>query len=110
MWDSLPDDVRAELSDPKYSNRTHYRKATSAAGCDGPLCRKAERDAAREKTRKKAEAAGREYHPVAPGPARARDAELELIIMWHESERAAAAVPIQPHCASCACNLQGVAS
>lgn len=105
MWADLPADVLEELRDPRYSNRTHYRKATSAEGCHGPLCRKAERDAAREKTKRAAEAAGRTYRPVAPGPARARDAELDVIIAWHEAERAKLE---EPHCASCACNREKV--
>lgn len=112
MWDDLTPDVYEELTDPQFSNRTHYRKATSAAGCHGPLCRKAERDEARKRTQVRAEARGREYKPVAPGPVRKNDAELDRIIAWHESlRRRMQTMDNQPHCASCACAVttEGVA-
>ena len=38
--------VTAELCDDRYSGQSHYDKNTYANGCRGPLCRKAERDAA----------------------------------------------------------------
>lgn len=39
-----------EILDPEYSNRTH-NKRTYDAGCRGPLCRKAAREAGRRRQR-----------------------------------------------------------
>lgn len=91
MWDNLADDVLAELKDPDYIGRTHYKKATYAVGCRGPLCKKRERDEARASTERAAREAGRPYVPR-PTPAQERDDELNAVIAWHFSERKAAAV------------------
>lgn len=96
MWDSLPDDVRAELEDPRFSGRTHGIRGTYAKcykdggkGCRGPLCRKAERDAGHERY------AARQARRGAVRPARiglrdedvrARDEELSRIQLWHEGQ------------------------
>jgi hypothetical protein len=90
MWGDLADDVRAELEDPLYKGRTHYKKATYAVGCRGPLCRKLERDEARANTARKAIEAGREYVPRQTD-AQARDEELDRVIDWHLAERKTAA-------------------
>ena len=86
MWADLPEDVRDELNDPRYAGRTHYKKATYAKGCRGPLCRKLERDEGRAETERAAIEAGREYRPRWT-PAQERDAELDTIIAWHLAER-----------------------
>lgn len=86
MWAELPKDVLAELLDPDYTGRSHHKKATYAKGCRGPLCRKAERDEAREDTRLAALAAGREY-VQRPTAAQDRDLELQAIAEWHWAER-----------------------
>jgi len=46
LWNGLI----MELLDEEYSNRTH-NKRTYDAGCRGPLCRKAVREAARRRNR-----------------------------------------------------------
>lgn len=86
MWDDLADDVLAELKDPDFIGRTHYKKATYAVGCRGPLCRKLERDEARADTEKAAREAGRDYTPRIT-PAQERDPELDTVIEWHLNER-----------------------
>jgi hypothetical protein len=86
MQDRLPADVKRELDDPEYASRTHYKKATYAKGCRGPLCRKLERDEARAATEAAAKAAGREYIPR-PTPAQERDALLDEIVAWHFENR-----------------------
>jgi hypothetical protein len=63
VLDNLPDDVREELSDPKYWGRKHYSRATYASGCRGPLCRKSERDRGRYRNADAAYEAGRIYVP-----------------------------------------------
>lgn len=85
----LPDDVRDELSDPEFINRTHGRRSTYAVGCRGPLCRKAERDEAERKYQRKRARLGAE--PARTGlkdlKSRARDEELASIQAWHELMR-----------------------
>jgi hypothetical protein len=100
-WEDVDAAVLEELNDPVHAGKTHYRKATYAAGCRGPLCRKAERDAGRMRTKQKAEAAGREYKPEM----RSReeiliDMRLNIWIQRHERARAAAAPPPQ-RCETC---------
>lgn len=101
--------VFTELTDERFTNRTHYRKATYADGCRGPMCVKRERDEARRRTQRKAEAAGRVYRPVPRSP---QDIELDdwlnMRIAWHESERHNT-VPVQPHCANCKCHPERIA-
>lgn len=106
MWDELDAEVRNELSDPTHANRTHYRKATYAAGCRGPLCRKAERDEGRLRTKRKAEAAGREYRPEARSQSEIlMDMRLNIWIDRHEKERASA-VPVQHRCDNCGTRIK----
>lgn len=80
-------DVREELADPRFLTRTHGAKATSYKGCDGPLCRKKERDAQRELNRRVAEREGREYRPYKRRYD--RDELLDAITEWHKAQREA---------------------
>jgi hypothetical protein len=43
---------REELLDQEYAAYPHGRRATKALGCDGPMCRKANRDYGREVQRR----------------------------------------------------------
>lgn len=43
--------VELELADPKYSDMTHHQLHTYNEGCQGPLCRKRQRDYGRERYR-----------------------------------------------------------
>lgn len=86
MWDSLPADVLAELTDPLYINMSHHKKATYGKGCRGPLCKKAERDEARAANKALAEVSGRVYKPRWT-TAQARDPELAAIARWHQRQR-----------------------
>lgn len=87
--DNLPEDVIAELEDERFNTRTHGKRATAGVGCNGPLCRKAERDAAHEKYSRKRQRAGKP--PARVGlrdeKARERDELLEGIQLWHERVR-----------------------
>lgn len=86
--DDFPDDVRDELIDQDFINRTHGRRATYAKNCRGPLCRKAERD--RGFTRQRSMAG---LPPAAAEPdtkARDRDVLLNRAMAWHWMERRAA--------------------
>jgi hypothetical protein len=103
LWNKLPEDVKRELEDERFSGRTHHKKATYAKGCRGPLCRKAERDEAREDTRKAAVAAGREYKPAPPTPEQARDLELARIAVWHFHERGKQISQVPPQMRVCEC-------
>lgn len=95
MWDELPDDVKEELNDPRFSGRTHGKRGTYAKasdggkGCRGPLCRKAERDEAQIKYAARRARAG--HRPARVGlkddDVRARDEQLAKIQLWHEGQR-----------------------
>jgi|SRR6478736_2577318 len=92
MWDSfseeIPEDIKAEILDKAYAARTHGNRACYAAGCRGPLCRKAERDRGLIRHREKAQEEGKTVTPKeAPHPARERDELLDRIISWHRHER-----------------------
>lgn len=94
MWDELPDDVREELADPRFSDRTHgirgtYAKAADGGkGCRGPLCRKAERDEGAEKYARQRARQGKTARPgLKDEEVRARDEELSRIILWHRGQR-----------------------
>src|SRR4051794_27918208 len=95
MWDEIPDDVRAELADEKFSTRTHGKRGTYAKGsvpgekgCRGPLCRKAERDEAEAKyARRRARDGKQARSGLKDDEARARDELLVRIQAWHEGQR-----------------------
>lgn len=96
MWDSLPDDVREELNDPRFEGRVHGIRGTYAKcyrdggkGCRGPLCRKAERDAGHEKYTRRQAARGATRAPrigLRDDEVRARDEELAKIQLWHAGQ------------------------
>ena len=91
MWDSLPDDVREELVDPKYLSRQHHSRSTSRDGCRGPLCRKAEREYKAKRNAQLALTEGRTVKKMAadkrrPGDTH-RDELLNQIYVWHMLER-----------------------
>lgn len=77
----LPEDVRAELEDPRFPRRQHYSRATYALGCRGTLCKLAETHRGRERNKERALAEGRNYVPRARKTD--REAELAPIIAWH---------------------------
>lgn len=52
MTDDLISQIVDELLDPNFAGRTHSYRTTYKAGCDGPLCRKAERDRSNRKRAK----------------------------------------------------------
>ena len=93
MWDEMPEDVRAELSDPRFISRKHYARATYALGCRGPLCQKAERDRGRVRNEERSVAKGNEYVPAMEF--RVEDPpRIDEFIEWHIedlAERRAAA-------------------
>jgi hypothetical protein len=79
--DDLPEDVLDEISDERYINRTHGRRATRAVGCNGPLCKKAERDRGRNRMREV-----RGLEPLDDEPdtkARERDVILNRCLAWY---------------------------
>ena len=86
MWDELPEDVHDELTDERFTGRKHYKRATYAKGCHGPLCRKAEKDRGRERNEQRAREAGRTYRPALAYRRTDREAELDIIIAWHLAE------------------------
>lgn len=51
--DDLKKQIQKELLDEKYFRFTHGRRSTNDEGCKGPLCKKAGRDRARNRDRKK---------------------------------------------------------
>jgi len=75
--------VTDELCDDRYSGQSHYDKNTYANGCRGPLCRKAERDAAAR--RYAAHNPDRKARPRKP-EAIARDAYLNQVINLIKSQ------------------------
>lgn len=94
MWAELPEDVIAELNDPRFENRTHgirgtYAKAADGGkGCRGPLCRKAERDEGADKyARRRARDGKTARSGLKDEEARARDELLDQIILWHRTQR-----------------------
>jgi hypothetical protein len=87
----LPEDVREELTDEKFSSRLHYSRATYAKGCRGPLCRLAERDRGRDRSERQAEQAGRDYEPNEEererrGSDYEKDKKLYKIVVRHHYE------------------------
>ena len=90
MRERFAPDVFAELTDPRFPKRQHYSRSLYYEGCHGPLCRKAESDRARRKTKYVAESEGRKYVPrpkmrEALGNVK-RDEELARVIGWHLNE------------------------
>lgn len=85
-WPEL-EDVRNELNDPKYATRRHGSRATAALGCNGPLCKRAERIRSRRRNELRAKKAGRSYNPSRER-LYDRDDLLEAIGGWHERELA----------------------
>lgn len=88
----LPFEVRQELEDPEYINRTHYTRSTYNIGCSGPLCRRKNREQMRIATARRATRRGRLYRPstilremYAPDVS---DEILDEIIEAHLGERA----------------------
>lgn len=71
-YQKLLAELNEEISNEKFKRRTHGRRTTYRAGCDGPLCRKAHRDYARiayaKRTEGMTEARG------------ARDKDLDIFI------------------------------
>lgn len=91
MWDKLPADVLAELTDPKFQHRQHHSRSTSRDGCRGPLCNKAEREYKARRDAKRALEAGRTIKTLPlekrrPGDIH-RDDLLNEIFAWHMLER-----------------------
>lgn len=80
-WAKLPLDVQIELSDPHFYGKTHGKKPTSQAGCHGPLCQKAERDAAKKRYARRK---GGEVKQIKVREPSARDPLLAQIQEWHE--------------------------
>lgn len=94
MWASLPDDVREELLDPRFENRTHGTRGTYAKaadkgkGCRGPLCRKAERDQGANKYARRQARQGKVARTgLKDDKVRERDDLLALIADWHYRQR-----------------------
>lgn len=81
-WNRIPVDVQTELSDPRFHGKTHGKKPTSQAGCHGPLCQKAERDAAKARYRRRK---GGEVKQIKVRKESADDELLAKIQAWHES-------------------------
>lgn len=79
-------EIGKELIDEKFLTRVHYSRATYAAGCHGPLCKKAERDRGRKRTEYRAEADGREYFPNHDIRVTEHDAYMNKVITWHIHE------------------------
>lgn len=77
-------DVVEELASIKYLTRLHGSRATAALGCNGPLCRKAERDRQRERNEEKARTAGRSYVPRQR--LWDRDEFIDAVIEWHKNQ------------------------
>lgn len=83
MWDELSDDIKAELTDKRFPNRSHHSRSTYADGCRGPLCRKSERDRSRRRTAYRAQRKGKPYAPVPRAPEDlALDAHLDQVVAW----------------------------
>jgi hypothetical protein len=84
--EDMPDEVIFELTDERFINRTHYKRATYALGCHGPLCRKSERDRGLERQR---DIRGTKRDDTPETKAREDDAILNKCIAWHLQQRLA---------------------
>lgn len=90
MWADLPEDVYFEITDPRYINRSHGKKATSSAGCNGPLCRKAARESKERQRESLAREMGQPIKRYKKTPERvALDELLNKILAWHWLVRSA---------------------
>jgi len=91
MWAELNNeengDILDELKDPEFATRTHGKRSTHSAGCHGPLCRKAERDASHQRYRRRRQAEGAVVTSFPPSEVRARDAFLGRVIEWHQDTK-----------------------
>lgn len=81
---TLGNEIMDELLDPEYDTRTHGGTGTYAAGCKGPLCTKADRDASAAKYRRKVDREVKEY---APRKSAHPEEWLAEVIAWHKEER-----------------------
>lgn len=84
MLGDLGAQVMDELLDDRFDTFTHGNKGTSSAGCKGPLCRKAERDACARRYRRRKGGEVREY---APREGAYPEEWLQSILDWHKEER-----------------------
>ncbi len=79
----IAEDVHAELNDPDYDGLQHYSRATYARGCKGPLCRLRETHRGRERNKRRALDAGRDYNPADELRKTDREEELMKVALWH---------------------------
>ena len=82
QWPELAD-VRAELDDPRFLNRSHGARHTYNDGCRGPLCRLTIKLRKRARTERAAQAEGRTLTETKPREYD-RDDLLLAIIKWHK--------------------------
>jgi hypothetical protein len=64
----LLEEIQIEYSVGPLAHRTHYSKATYQAGCRGPMCRKKERDATKERQEQRERKSGLPYRPQVDTP------------------------------------------
>lgn len=94
--DQLKQEVTEELSGP-LGHRLHYSKGTYADGCRGPMCRKRERDATKERQEAKRRTSGLPYRPQKDDEETClRDDFLNDIIWRHRNERGKPLIPRRP--------------
>lgn len=94
--EELKAEVRAEL-EGEFAHRLHYSKGTYADGCRGPLCRKAERDATKDRQEARERVTGLPYRPLVDTPQNClRDDFLNNIIWQHRNERGKPVLPRRP--------------
>jgi hypothetical protein len=84
MSDNIAQEVMDEILDPEFDEMTHGNKHSYSAGCRGPLCRKAERDACARRYRARAD---REVKDYAPRRKAYPEEWLQEMIDWHRAER-----------------------
>ena len=96
LRDQIRSEVELELSG-EFGNRTHYSKATYAAGCRGPMCTKAERDKTKERQENLFRKSGLPYRPQRDTSENCmRDDILNDIIYRHRVERGRPVMPRRP--------------
>lgn len=79
----IPVEVLEEINDPGYLNRVHGRPATYNAGCRGPLCRKMNRDRARQVYEKSQIQSGKEVKSYGPRADLVEEIVLEIAQNWY---------------------------